>query len=99
MKHIKADKKTSKIIHFRVVMEQDEDGVFVASVPALPGCHTEGDSYEEAITNIKEAIELCLEVAEEDTSYRDKISINQNEHEKTRFLGVADVPVQVGSTL
>lgn len=46
---------------WQVWIEQDEDGYFVAHCPALPGCHTQGDTEEEALTNIKEAIALCLE--------------------------------------
>lgn len=80
--------KTVKDLQFKVLIEQDEDGVFVASVPAIPGCHTQGTSYEEAIKNIKEAIELCLEVADDDKSYNDKIDWSQAEGEKTRFLGI-----------
>lgn len=47
---------------FDVVVEQDEEGYYVASVPALPGCHTQARSLDELMERIKEAIELCLEV-------------------------------------
>lgn len=47
---------------FDVVVEKDLDGCFVASVPALPGCHTQAHSLDELMSRIKEAIELCLEV-------------------------------------
>lgn len=47
-----------------VVVEQDEAGYYVAEVPALPGCLSQGKTREEAITNIKEAIEGWLEVME-----------------------------------
>ena len=47
---------------FDVVIEQDEEGVYVASVPQLPGCHTDGTSLDELMVEIREAIELCLEV-------------------------------------
>lgn len=47
-----------------VVIEQDEAGYYVAEVPALPGCLSQGKSREEAIRNIKEAIEGWLEVME-----------------------------------
>ncbi|MBI5140052.1 MAG: type II toxin-antitoxin system HicB family antitoxin [Candidatus Vogelbacteria bacterium] len=43
------------------VVYVDSDGRYTAFVPALPGCHTQGDTYEEAEANIKEAIELYLE--------------------------------------
>lgn len=46
---------------YRVTIEQDEDGVFVAEVPSLPGCISQGASRLEAIENIKEAIELYVE--------------------------------------
>lgn len=46
---------------FRIVIEPDEDGVFVASCPSLPGCHSQGQTRAEARANIQEAIELYLE--------------------------------------
>jgi predicted RNase H-like HicB family nuclease len=49
-----------KNIKLTVLIEKDEDGVFVASVPALRGCHTQASTYEELIPRIKEAISLCL---------------------------------------
>ena len=47
---------------FRVVIEQDEEGAFCASVPSLPGCFSHGDTHAEALANIKEAAGLHLEV-------------------------------------
>ena len=47
---------------FNVVIEKDEDGFFVASVPALRGCHTQAKSLDVLMKRIKEAIELCIEV-------------------------------------
>lgn len=49
---------------YRVTIEQDEDNIFVAEVPALPGCISQGNTRAEAIENIKEAIELYLESLE-----------------------------------
>lgn len=46
---------------YRVVIKQDEDGVFVVQDPALPGCISQGKTRVEALENIKEAIELYLE--------------------------------------
>ena len=46
---------------YRVLIEQDEDGVFVAEVPSLPGCISQGETREQAVENIKEAIALYLE--------------------------------------
>ncbi len=45
-----------------VVLEEDEDGFWVAAVPAMPGCLSQGDTREEALINIREAIEGWLEV-------------------------------------
>ena len=47
---------------FDVVVERDEDGYYVASVPALRGCHTQAKSLDDLVSRIQEAIELCLEV-------------------------------------
>ena len=46
---------------FNVLIEEDEDGVLVASVPGLPGCHTQAQTLDELMIRIREAIELCLE--------------------------------------
>ena len=46
---------------FTIVLEIEEDGGYVVSVPALPGCFTQGDSREEALENAREAIELYIE--------------------------------------
>jgi len=46
---------------YRVIVEQDEDGVFVAEVPALPGCIAQGTTRKEVLENIQEAIEAYLE--------------------------------------
>jgi antitoxin HicB len=48
-------------LKYRVVIETDEDGVFVAEVPALPGCLSQGRTRAEAIANIREAIAAYLE--------------------------------------
>lgn len=48
-------------MRYTVVLEQEDDGGFVVSVPALPGCVSEGDTREEALANIREAIDLYIE--------------------------------------
>ena len=58
---------------YAVIIEQDEDCFFVASVPALPGCHTQAKTLSDLRENIKDAIKLCLSVAEKDTDYKNKI--------------------------
>jgi predicted RNase H-like HicB family nuclease len=52
-----------------VILEPSEEGGYTAYVPSLPGCISEGDSKEEALRNIKEAIELYLETVEDDMDY------------------------------
>ena len=47
---------------FDVVIERDSEGLYVASVPQLPGCHTQARSLDEVMGRIREAIELCLDV-------------------------------------
>ncbi len=46
---------------FTVIIEKDEDGFYVAEVPELKSCYTQGKSIEEVLTRIKEVIELCIE--------------------------------------
>ena len=58
-----------KINQFKVVIEQDEDGYFVASVPALPGCYTQAKTLGDLKKRIREAILLCLEVAKINPKY------------------------------
>lgn len=53
----------------KVVLEPSEEGGFTAYVPSLPGCISEGDSKQEALKNIREAIELYLESVEDDMSF------------------------------
>jgi predicted RNase H-like HicB family nuclease len=51
---------------FDVVIIEDETGGYVAFVPALPGCHTQGDTLEELMNNAKEAIDLYIETLEKE---------------------------------
>ena len=53
--------KSTKILQFKVLIEQDKDGLYVASVPELPGCYTQGKTLEQVRKRIKEVIELVLE--------------------------------------
>ena len=50
-----------KVREYDVIVERDENDVYVAYVPELPGCHTEGDTMEEVMANIQEAMQLYLE--------------------------------------
>lgn len=69
-KHMKSNLSQRQ---FRVVIERDEDGYFIASVPALPGCHTQAKTFAELRTHIQDAIRLCLAVAKNDPKYRARI--------------------------
>jgi predicted RNase H-like HicB family nuclease len=65
---------------FQVVMERDEDGYFIADVPALAGCHSQGRTAEEALANVREVIELCVHESieagkEVDARYPEVISV------------------------
>ena len=46
---------------FAILVEQDEDGVYIASCPVLQGCYTQGDTYEAVVENLKDAIRLHIE--------------------------------------
>lgn len=70
-----------KVHNFTVLIEKDEDGVYVGSVPALRGCHTQGKTMDELLKNIKEAIELCLEV--------------DKDVPREKFVGIRQVQVQI----
>ena len=65
---------------FDIVVEKDSDGYFVASVPAMPGCHTQARSLDELMVRVREAIELYLE--EQDAS-----------PERLDFVGVQRITV------
>jgi predicted RNase H-like HicB family nuclease len=55
------------MMHFKVVLEEDEEvGGYIVSCPGLPGCFSQGDTSDEALENIKESIQACLESLAED---------------------------------
>jgi predicted RNase H-like HicB family nuclease len=60
-----------------VVLEPSDEGGYTAHVPSLPGCISEGDSREDALRNIKEAIELYLEPVEDDAGYGPAVEITE----------------------
>jgi predicted RNase H-like HicB family nuclease len=55
-------------MNVRVVLEPSEEGGYTVYVPALPGCISEGDTRDEALANVREAIELYLEPVEDDAA-------------------------------
>lgn len=70
---------------FHVIIEQDEDGGYIGKVPELQGCLSQGDTLDELMENIKEAIELCLEVQS-----KENLSINE---ENIKFVGVQEITI------
>ena len=64
--------------HYPIVVEQDADGVFIVECPVFEGCRSYGSTLDEAMTNIREAIELCMDESDDsDTG--------------TIFLGIRDI--------
>jgi predicted RNase H-like HicB family nuclease len=62
---------------YDVVVERDSEGLYVASVPALRGCHTQARSLDELMARIREAIELCLEVEGDTASGLDFVGVQR----------------------
>jgi len=79
-----AKKAVARIKQFDVIFEKDESGYVVASVPALPGCHTQGRTTSEAERMVKEAIELYLEVLSERS---------QRKRQLPKFIGIRKIAV------
>ena len=64
---------------FTVIIEKDEDGYYVAEVPDLKGCYTQGKTLEEVLKNIKEVIELCLEAEHEELPIKEFVGVQRIE--------------------
>ena len=70
-----------RIFNFTVIIEQGEDGLYVATVPDISGCYTQGKTVAQVLDRIKEAIEVCLEADKE-------------EIEPMKFVGVQQVEIE-----
>lgn len=70
-----------QVMNFDVIIEQDEDSIYLARVPEIDGCYTQGRTLQEVLERIKEAIEVCLEADGESISH-------------TRFVGLQRVQVE-----
>ncbi len=79
---------SSKKLQFKVLIEQDDEGIYVASVPELPGCYTQGKTLEEVRKRIKEVIELVLEADKE--VKREKL---RSPGSSSHFFGVEEVTI------
>jgi predicted RNase H-like HicB family nuclease len=67
-------------LHFPILIEQDEDNVYIVSCPTFRGCHSYGKTVEEAINNIREVIAMCLE---------------EKTIEPNRFIGFRELEIEV----
>jgi len=67
--------------NFPVIIEVDEDGVYIVSCPLFKGCHSYGNTIEEAIQNIKEVIEMCLEEI--------------NMEELSKYVGIETIEINI----
>jgi len=59
----------------KIVLEPSEEGGYTVYAPSLPGCISEGDTRDEALSNIREAIALYLELVEDDYPYREDVEV------------------------
>jgi predicted RNase H-like HicB family nuclease len=57
--------KEGHLMKFQITLDRDEDGAWIAECPSIPGCVSQGETREEALANIQDAIGLCLEVRAE----------------------------------
>jgi len=64
---------------FVVYIEQDEDGIFIGSIPSIPNCYAQGETKEELLFNLKEVIKLCLR------------NIEESEIKNTKFVGIQEL--------
>ena len=62
---------------FNVIIERDSEGYYVATVPELPGCHTQAKSLDALMKRIQEAIELCLEVKDDEVAPYEFIGVQR----------------------
>lgn len=82
--------KKIRIAKYTTIFEPAEEGGYVVSVPALPGCFTEGDTFEEAVEMVKDAIKGYIASLEK---HGDPIP----KETSSSFLGVIEVPITVSS--
>ena len=81
--------KASRLLQFKVLIEQDEDGLYIVSVPELPGCYTQAKTLEEARKRIKETIRLVLE-----SDAKIKSEKLRSPQAASRFFGTEDIQLQ-----
>jgi predicted RNase H-like HicB family nuclease len=75
----------NKILHLPILVEQDKDNYYIVSCPVFKGCHSYGSTIEEALGNIKEVIEICIE--------EDKERVAEANH----FVGFREMQISINS--
>lgn len=75
----------TKILHLPILIEQDEDNLYIVSCPVFKGCHSYGSTIDEALINIKEVIDMCIEEEKEKAS------------EINRFVGFREMQVPINT--
>ena len=75
-----------QVLDFTVVIEQDEDSLYVATVPDIEGCYTQGKTIPEVLERVKEAIEVCLEGDKEDIRPMKFIGLQRVQIDKPDYL-------------
>ncbi|MCD4705399.1 type II toxin-antitoxin system HicB family antitoxin [bacterium] len=65
-----------KNTYFTVYIEQDEDGIFIGSIPSVPSCHAQGKTQAKMLKNLQEVLKLCL------------MNVKSKNFQKTRFVGI-----------
>ncbi len=68
-----------KNAQFTVYIEQDEDGMFIGSIPSIPSCYAQGKTQEEMLANLEEVVQLCLR------------NLNKKDFEHNRFVGIQNI--------
>lgn len=70
-----------KDLFFTVYIEQDEDGIFIGSIPSVPSCYAQGETQEKMLKNLQEVLKLCLR------------NTDRKEVEKVRFVGIQNLKI------
>lgn len=70
-----------KTYHLPIIVETDEDGIFIVSCPVFKGCHSYGKTIDEALNNLKEVVEMCIE--------------EQPAGEQNKFIGVREMEFKI----
>lgn len=76
----------TKVLHLPILIEQDEDNMYIISCPVFKGCHSYGSNIDEALKNIKEVIDICIEEEQEKDS------------DMNRFVGFREIQIPLNSS-